>query len=265
MVQLKTFHLFAGAGGGILGDLLLRHRPVGAVEIEQYPREVLLARQRDGILPPFPVWDDVETFRRDNPECTEFIDSLRSIRNELCISGGFPCQDVSVAQWKQPDGLDGERSSLWVEMRRIISEVRPRYAFIENSPMLIIRGGVRVIGDLTEMGYDCRWGTIGASTIGAPHHRQRIWIVAHNREVGLQGDIEKEVCWQSTFQEWKAYRGIKDILRRSPVRSPRFCRVGDGVDSLVDRLAALGNGQVPQVARFAWELLNGELPDVRSE
>lgn len=90
MVQLKTFHLFAGAGCGILGDILLGHIPVGAVEIEKYPRETIIARQEDGILPQFPIWDDVATFRSDNPECTEYIERLKGVKEELAICGGFP-------------------------------------------------------------------------------------------------------------------------------------------------------------------------------
>ena len=88
---LCSFHLFAGVGGGILADTLLGRDIVGAVEIEKYPREILLARQEDGILPSFPIWDDVTTFRADNPECSEYIEGLRSIRDRLIIAGGFPC------------------------------------------------------------------------------------------------------------------------------------------------------------------------------
>lgn len=87
---LNTFHLFAGAGGGILADLLLGHRPVGAIEIESYPRKVLLARQLDGILPRFPIWDDVTTFRIDNPDTRNYIEWLKKGGSELAICGGFP-------------------------------------------------------------------------------------------------------------------------------------------------------------------------------
>lgn len=87
---LNTFHLFAGAGGGIMGDLLLGHRPVGAVEIEAYPRKVLLARQLDGSLPRFPIWDDVSTFGIDNPATRSYVEWLRERSSELAICGGFP-------------------------------------------------------------------------------------------------------------------------------------------------------------------------------
>ena len=121
----RSLHLFAGAGGGILGDLLLGREVVGAVECEKYQREVLFQRQADGILPRFPVWDDVTTFRLDNGETESYIRWLQEIRDDLTVCGGFPCQDVSVAN-KNAKGLDGERSGLWTEMIRIIGEIRPR-------------------------------------------------------------------------------------------------------------------------------------------
>ena len=176
----KSLHLFAGAGGGILGDLLLGREVVGAVEIEKYPREVLLCRQADNILPMFPIWDDVTTFRLDNEETREYIEFLIAIRDELCICGGFPCQDLSVAG--KHEGLEGERSGLWFEMLRIIGEIRPREIFVENSPVLVVRGLDRVTGELSEIGYDCRWTVMGADDVNAPHQRKRTWLVGYRRE-----------------------------------------------------------------------------------
>jgi len=159
--------LFAGAGGGILGGHLLGWRTVCAVEWEPYPASVLVARQNDKILPPFPIWDDVQTF--DGRPWKGIVD---------VISGGFPCQDISAAG--KGAGIDGERSGMWKEMARIISEVQPQYVFVENSPMLTIRGLGVVLGDLSEMGFNAEWGVISAADIGAPHLRERIWIVAKN-------------------------------------------------------------------------------------
>ena len=175
---VATLHLFAGGGGGILADRLLGRDIVGAVEIEKFPREVLLSRQADGILPLFPIWDDVSTFRSDNPDTAAYIEELRSISRYLCIAGGFPCQDVSVAG--KGAGLEGARSGLWREMRRIIGEIRPRYVFVENSPMLVVRGLDRVAGDLAEMGFGFRWGIVGADDSGAPHRRKRFWLWGEN-------------------------------------------------------------------------------------
>ena len=157
--------LFAGAGGGILGTKLLGFRCICAVERDQYARSVLLQRQNDGMLPAFPIWDDVTTF---NGKIWRGRISL--------LSGGFPCQDIAAAG--SGKGLAGERSGLWFQMARIISEVRPAVAFMENSPLLTIRGLDRVLADLAALGYDAEWGVLAASQVGAPHIRQRIWILA---------------------------------------------------------------------------------------
>ena len=167
---MNELHLFAGAGGGILGGMLCGHTTVCAVEIEPYCRKVLLQRQRDGILPKFPIWDDVQTF--DGKPWRGIVD---------VVSGGFPCQDISAAG--KGAGIEGERSSMWKHMARIIGEVRPRYAFVENSPMLVGRGLSTVLADLAEMGYDAKWGIVGAHHVSAPHRRDRIWIVATDSNV----------------------------------------------------------------------------------
>ena len=166
--SLNELALFAGAGGGILGGHLLGWRTVCAVEWEPYPASVLCARQNDGLLPPFPIWDDVQTF--DGRPWRGIVD---------VVSGGFPCQDISAAG--RGAGIDGERSGMWGEMARIIREVRPRFVFVENSPMLTSRGLGRVLGDLASMGFDAKWGVLGAADIGANHQRDRIWIRGQQR------------------------------------------------------------------------------------
>jgi DNA (cytosine-5)-methyltransferase 1 len=166
-----------------LGGHLLGWRTVCAVEFAAYPRSVLLARQRDGMLPKFPVWDDVRTF--DGKPWRGHVD---------VVTGGFPCQDISIAG--KGDGLDGERSGLWSEMARIIGEVQPRFAFVENSPMLTSRGIDRVLGDLSTLGYDAVWGVVGADDAGAPHKRERIWILAYaNGWNGERGSCEGSGVW----------------------------------------------------------------------
>lgn len=172
--------LFAGAGGGILGGKLLGWRTICAVEYEPYAASVLSARQNDGILEAFPIWDDVRTF-----------DGTPWRGRCSIISGGFPCQDISSAG--KGAGIEGERSGLWGEMARIIGEVRPPYAFVENSPMLTSRGLGVVLGDLAELGYDAQWGVVGASHTGAPHRRLRIWILAHSSNYGSQSDTTAEL------------------------------------------------------------------------
>ena len=236
---MNELALFAGSGGGILGGHLLGWRTVAAVEIEDYPRRVLLQRQADGFLPRFPIWDNICTF-----------DGHPWRGKVNVISGGFPCQDISAAG--KGDGLDGERSGLWTEMARVVSEVRPPFVFVENSPMLTTRGGVRVIADLTSLGYDTTWTVMGAADIGAPHQRDRIWIVGNSNSMRLQRhnrDCQFPIT-KKTIQQFNWWQGNWDDLPK-----PYYIRSNDGVAHRVDRLKAIGNGQVPLCAATAWRLL----------
>ena len=302
---MNELALFAGAGGGILGGHMLGWRTVCAVEWEAYPASVLVARQNDKILPPFPIWDDVQTF--DGKPWQGIVD---------VVSGGFPCQDISAAGGGA--GIDGKKSGMWREMARIIGEVRPRYAFVENSPMLTSRGLGTVLRDLAEMGYDAEWGVLGAADIGANHQRDRIWIIAKQRDIlsytkhngigwGEQQSesIEKtngrhtireladtDLCRHiygqneinTTIGELDALGEFRSSCSKIPNTSsenverhelpcgtsegffafgshrwwsiePNLDRVAHGVASRVDRLKAIGNGQVPLCAATAWSIL----------
>jgi len=245
---MNELALFAGAGGGILGGHLLGWRTVCAVEWEPYAACVLAARQNDGILPPFPIWDDVQTF--DGKPWAGRVD---------VVSGGFPCQDISAAG--RGAGIEGTRSGMWGQMARIIGEVRPRYVYVENSPMLTSRGLHRVLGDLAEMGFDAQWGVVSAADVGAPHQRDRIWIAASN-SVGVRS---QETDKEQRISSQQALRFAKQncSIRSSPfeewsmgVLPSNLVRVDDGVAARVDRLKAIGNGQVPLVAATAWRILN---------
>jgi len=312
---MNELALFAGAGGGILGGKLLGWRTVCAVEWEPYPASVLCARQNDGFLPPFPIWDDVQTF--DGNPWRGIVD---------VVSGGFPCQDISAAG--KGAGIDGERSGMWGEMARIIHEVRPRFVFVENSPMLTSRGLGRVLGDLASMGFDARWGVLGAADVGANHKRDRIWIVgkqmAYSKELFSNGSndnarisVESKKKFKfgnsirsgnvadsnlpqfqrkrESIEIQKGFTRIRDSssmvsdstsLRQSGQRQheqsintktnqnwqknyaesigrpqqwasePNVGRVADGVAARMDRLKAIGNGQVPLCAATAWRILS---------
>ena len=173
--------LFAGAGGGILGGQLLGWRTVCAVERDAYAAQVLAQRQTDGCLEPFPIWSDVCSF--DGKPWRGLVD---------VVSGGFPCQDISAAG--KGAGIDGKRSGLWAEMARIVRDVRPRYVLVENSPALTARGLGRVLGDLAAIGYDTEWLCLSAADVGAPHLRDRIWIMGYaerRRQQGRHAPIER--------------------------------------------------------------------------
>ena len=273
---MNELALFAGAGGGILGGKLLGWRTVCAVEWEAYAASVLCARQNDGALPAFPIWDDVRTF--DGRPWCGIVD---------VVSGGFPCQDISVAGKRT--GIVGERSGIWREMARIISEVRPRFVWVENSPMLVGRGLGLVLFDLATLGFDARWGIVGANDIGAPHNRERIWIrgsnVSNSKHIGFDrnGQDEhqrqrQEMGGDQQFGRNGSNRQMahpndagcgkqrvsitneteNETLERRSWWSiePDVGRVAHGVALRVDRLRALGNGQVPAVAALAWSKLS---------
>jgi DNA (cytosine-5)-methyltransferase 1 len=159
--------LFAGGGGGILAGQLMGWRTRVAVEIDAYARRILLARMRDRSLEPFALWDDVCTF--DGKPWRNHID---------VVSGGFPCTDIAACGTGK--GIEGDKSGLWKEMARILGEVGSPYCFMENSPVLTSRGLGVLLGDLAEMGYDAKWGVLGAHHCGAPHRRDRIWIVGYS-------------------------------------------------------------------------------------
>jgi len=255
---MYELELFAGAGGGILGKNLLGHTTVGAVEIEPYCRKILLQRQRDLCCPMFPIWDDIRTFRIDNPECESYIRWLRSIADDLAVSGGFPCQDISPCG--RGRGITGEKSGLWFEMARVVGEIRPAFTFVENSPMLTARGLEEVLASLAEMGYDARWCVLGAGHFNYPIKRDRLWILGMRdvRNVKRHESVQQKKRDHS-FDLWGEEKlgSLQSADRDRLLADDLLCRTPHGVADRVDRLRALGNGQVPIVAAVAWEILMG--------
>jgi DNA (cytosine-5)-methyltransferase 1 len=254
---MNELHLFSGAGGGILGGLLLGHTPVCAVEIEPYCRKVLLQRQRDGILPWFPIWDDVTTFD-GNP--------WRGIADVVC--GGFPCQDISIGG--KGAGITGKRSGLWSEMLRIICEVQPWFVFIENSPMLTRRGLGTVLGGLAENGFDAEWGVFSAAEVGAPHIRERFFLFGRNTNKvyasGIGEPMESNFLTQKRLSKEKVKEwgvGESELVAVNVMERfstyPEAVRILHGMADRSNRLAALGNAQVPAVVRKAWHVLCQEI------
>ena len=272
---MNELALFAGAGGGLLASRLLGWSTVGAVEVGPYPRNIIMQRQRDGMLDNFPIWDDVRTF--DGRPWRGLVD---------VVSGGFPCQDISSAG--KGGGLTGERSGLWFEYLRLIEEIRPQFVFAENSPLLRTRGLGTVIQGLTSLGYDVRWGVLGAWHIGANHKRNRMWVLAHTNSSQRKGDrrsfrVQAELHHRDHTgnasdpssiglhpeEDIKVLEGAGsgELLPSKPrdngrswwETEPQVGRMVDGVANRVDRLKAIGNGQVPGVAAAAWNILTADL------
>ena len=171
MNEIRTMHLFAGHGGGLLADLILGHKPVVAVEWDSYACQVLRERAADGWFPGLQVWEgDVRLF--DPSEYAGKVD---------CIHAGFPCQDISAAG-KQAGVGPETRSGLYREVLRIAGVVRPKQLFLENVSAIITNGLGTVLADLAALGYDTEWLCIRASDCGANHHRDRWFAIARQPE-----------------------------------------------------------------------------------
>ncbi|MDU2022523.1 MAG: DNA cytosine methyltransferase [Leclercia adecarboxylata] len=241
---MNELALFAGAGGGILGGHLLGWRTVCAVERDAYAAQVLAQRQNDGILRPFPIWSDVRSF--DGKPWRGIVD---------VVSGGFPCQDISANG--HGAGIDGRRSGLWSEMARIINQVRPKFVCVENSPRLRGKGLAVVIGALAEMGYGCEWFRLSASNCRAPHERDRMWIVAYSEGNDPRRLSERASAQNSGLAECNKDASVAGWVSATPgwTAEPGMGRVVHGLAHRVDRIKALGNGQVPRVAAAAFSML----------
>lgn len=216
---MNELALFAGAGGGLLGTRLLGFRPVCAVELDPYRREVLLRRQEEGHLEPFPVWDDIRSF--DGQLWRGKVD---------IVTAGFPCQRFSTASRGRPRAAD-----LWGEVERILAEVRPTWLLTENVLACAYPPETRPF-----LWRGC------PSFLGAGHRRPREWLFAHSDDSA-----------ESTKSLNAALAGVPPPGPLAPwAEGPgRILGMDDGVAHRVDRLRALGDGQVPAVVVRAWEIL----------
>jgi DNA (cytosine-5)-methyltransferase 1 len=260
---VNVLDLFSGIGGFSLGLERAGFTTVAFCEIDPYARAVLAKH-----WPDVPCYTDVRTL-------TATRLAADGIRVDA-ICGGFPCQDISTAG--RGAGLAGERSGLWREYARLVGELRPRVVFVENVSALLGRGFGVVLGDLAALGYDAEWHCIPASHVGAPHRRDRIWIVAHPNGESAERSVDPgpaergEAATPSRSVESGHAGGSGSRPRQSAMADadeprllgeaidaqygrfrdqwaiePGVGRVADGVPSRVDRLRCLGNAVVPQI------------------
>jgi DNA (cytosine-5)-methyltransferase 1 len=281
---MNVLDLFSGIGGFSVGLEATGMKTVAFCEPEPYCQKVLKKN-----WPEVPIYDDVRELTAD-----------RLVRDGISvdiITGGFPCQDISVAG-KQA-GIEGERSGLWSECARLLSELRPQYAIFENVTNLLTGDGgawfQQVLWDISEVGYDAEWHCIPASAIGAPHRRDRVFIVAYpnsdDRRRGYSAEPPRRDSWmepgsggegQSLQQASSdvAYSHSKrgrcgdsrrenaedawesPIITRKHARrvgawdvEPGVGRVANGVPARAHRLKGLGNAIVPQIAQMIGEAI----------
>jgi DNA (cytosine-5)-methyltransferase 1 len=263
-MTFRVLSLFAGIGGFDLGlERTGGFRTVAFCEIEPFCQRILKQH-----WPEVPCYGDVRELTAERLRADGIVPDV--------ICGGFPCQDISVAGRRE--GItDGTRSGLWSEVARLIGELRPSYAIVENVANLLSGpserpGGWfgRILGDLAELGYDAEWENIPAAALGAPHRRERIWITAYASEIRrdagragqpLQGiGLAREASLADSYgarlegrQEHRKCAGERPAgpgLRSFPgswCAEPALGRVANGVPNRVDRIAALGNAVVPQI------------------
>lgn len=272
--KLNGLDLFSGIGGNALA---LREwvRTIAYCECELYPQSVLLSRMQSGDLEPAPIWDDVKTLGKEHFALPVDI-----------IVGGFPCQSISTAG--KGEGLKkGNRSGLFFEIVRLTKELKPAFVFLENVPAIRTRGLDTVLQEFTQTGYDCRWTMLSASEIGAPHKRERWFLLANTNtnssklwvEPWRRGRQKRPSKIEPTNSSKKrlvanthGYRlqsGVgtwRPSAKKSQTTNfswwktePSVCRVVDELQFRVDRLKCLGNSVVPEQAKEAFKMLMGEV------
>lgn len=198
---MRHLDLFSGIGGFALAARRVGWETIGFCEIDEYCQKVL-AKHWPGV----PIYDDIEKLSYAEgvlwqeivgDESNGYVPSDERLPGEGhfigpvdIITGGFPCQDISYAG--KGAGIEGERSGLWTELARLIGDIRPRYAVLENVAALLNRGLDRVAGDLAQIGYDAEWYCIPASAVGAPHRRDRAWIIAYPNGDRLRNEHQHE-------------------------------------------------------------------------
>jgi len=221
---MRIGSLFSGIGGFDLGLERAGHKVIWQSEIDPYACRVLKKH-----------WPDVP-----NLGDITAID-WSGVERPDCVCGGFPCQDISVAG--KGAGIEGKRSGLWTEFARCIREIRPSFVVVENVSDLLVRGLDVVLGTLARLGFDAEWSIVSACSMGAPHTRERMFIVCNS----LRGRFGRN--------EWRQY-GPLIPSRLRWATEPGICRVGNGIPNRVDRIRTLGNAVVPQVAEWIGHRLN---------
>jgi DNA (cytosine-5)-methyltransferase 1 len=234
--------LFAGVGGFDLGFDRAGLKCAWQVEIDPFARKVL-----EKHWPGVPKHDDIRTFQPTTVDV---------------VCGGFPCQDISNAG-KKAGIAEGTRSGLWSEYVRIVRTIRPRFVVVENVSALLVRGLDRVLGDLAASGYDAEWDCFTASAFGAPHERERLFLIAYPSEsvsvFGSVFDAKHEVPrneqWSSakniqSGRRWKRWLGEAAASVDGQVSASDFSGMDDGFSKDVDRIGACGNAVVPAIAEW---------------
>lgn len=232
--RLTHGSLFSGIEGFGLGAALAGIKTLWSCESEEYQAGII----KKNFGKDHEINRDIRTYK--NPP---FVD---------VISGGFPCQDTSIAG--KGVGITGERSGLWTEMHRIIREVRPKYVIIENSPVLLRRGFEHVLCGLSEIGYNAEWQCLSGTDFGIQQGRKRLYCIAYSESVNNQRSRSESLFRQPYLpgQPGGVYPGWRD---RQSISAPKFSGVPNGVPDRVDRTECAGNAVQPIIAHYLFECI----------
>lgn len=245
--RMNELSLFTGTGGGVLGTTLLGFNHVGYVEFNEYCQRVLKQRIADGFINEAPIFGDIRSFIDQG-----FARAYQGMVD--VISAGFPCQPWSVSG--EQKGGDDERN-MWPSTIEAIRQVGPRFVLLENVP-----GIVRfdyfgtILGDLADAGYNAEWGIVSASSIGGCHVRDRLWILAYTDSDRLQRRQKSGGCKKSGERRKEQFERLHAAGLGVKKANPRTFGSDDVSPNRVDRLKAIGNGQVPQCAAVAFNILS---------
>ena len=234
--------LFSGIGGLDVGLERAGMRCAWQVEIDDYATHILTKH-----WPNVPRFRDVRTV------------GAATLPPVDVVCGGFPCQDISICNTRNPQGIAGARSGLWGEFFRLICELRPRYVVVENVPALLGRGMGRVLGDLAAIGYDAEWQLLQASDFGAPHQRKRLFIIAYPNGQRCTRMFSSAISPCVRYPLWNEPQTSPEtvVLPRhrlaqleARLGEPSVFGSNDGLSNWMDRLEKIGNAVVPQIAEY---------------
>jgi len=233
---MKHGSLFSGIGGFEKGAELAGIETLWNCEYEKHNRKILAKH-----------WPNTEQF--------EDVRTLRNPKYVDIISGGFPCQDISVAG--SMEGITGTRSGLWSEMFRICREVGPKYIIIENSPALTIRGFEKVLCDLSKIGYNAEWQCISNLSFGYPHRRERIYVIAYSHKIRPQSNLCQSRGFESIFRKWSSNQGNGYSCAKRILEIGAHCNIrnDDGFRHWTHRVGSIGNAVNPTLAYYLFECI----------
>jgi DNA (cytosine-5)-methyltransferase 1 len=245
---VRVLDLFSGIGGFSRGFEAAGWTTAAFCEIDPFAQSILKKH-----WPGVPIYEDVEKLTADRL-------AADGIGVDV-ICGGFPCQDISTVG--QRAGLEGDRSGLWSEIARLIRDLRPEYAVMENVSALLFRGLGEVLRDLAEIGYDAEWHCIPASAVGYHHGRDRIWIVAYPEGSRRGSILQESGLLQATIQDSAGSAGpgrafyAPDAQRMLRQTDPSVLRVADGIPDRIHRIRVLGNAVVPKIPELIARAIDG--------